>query len=78
MHRPRPLERVYHRYEPITAKIGLAGNVLFLVGSIVFAFDLGPSGPLFVAGSAGMLVRSASRIYVDRRMDHDPEQPSPW
>lgn len=78
MHRPHPLERVYGRYERTSALIGLTGNVLFLAGSLVFALDLAPSGPLFVAGSAGMLVRSAARVYVDRRMNADPEQPSPW
>ncbi len=46
--------------------VGLAGNLLFVIGSVLFFFDrLQTAGIwLFVIGSAGMLVGSVGEVLV--------------
>lgn len=68
---PTPLlEPFYDRYEQLAVRIGLAGNGLFVLGSILFL-----TGPRLAAtlcwlgGSVGMLVRAVGRLYVDRRAE---------
>lgn len=66
------LEPFYRRYETVAVRIGLAGNALFVVGSVVFLF--GPSLPAtlcWLLGSLGMLVRAVGRLYADERAAYD-------
>ena len=66
MHRIRFLEPFYRDYEAVAVRIGLAGNVLFVLGSVLFLF--GPSlwaTLCWLLGSMGMLVRAVGRLYAD-------------
>ena len=66
------LEPFYERYEDVAVRIGITGNALFVLGSILFL-----TGPRLAAtlcwllGSLGMLVRAVGRLYVDHRLDDD-------
>lgn len=65
LHQVHPLLVLAHRYRMIHTVIGIAGNTLFLVGSLTFMF--GPRTPamlLFVAGSAGMLIGALGSAFV--------------
>ena len=68
---PTPVLEPFHkRYEDLAVRIGLTGNALFVLGSILFM-----TGPRLAAtlcwlfGSLGMLVRAVGRLYVDHRDD---------
>jgi hypothetical protein len=73
-----PLLALIQRYRAIHTGIGILGNALFLVGSLVFL--LGPTTPaiwLFVAGSTGMLIGSVGSALVqlhERRSRHGGER----
>lgn len=70
-----PLRPFYRNYEDWASRVGLVGNVFFFLGSLAFAFDLGPvSKVLFVLGSSGMLYRAMGRRYADRRIRREWEE----
>ena len=64
----RLLHAFYRDYEYVATRIGVTGNALFVVGSILFL--TGPrtvSTVFWLLGSVGMLVRALGRLYVDDR-----------
>lgn len=65
----RLLESFYRDYEYLAVRIGVAGNALFVLGSILFLTGPRVAATLcWLVGSTGMLVRAAGRLYVDDRM----------
>lgn len=68
--RPRhPFELFYRDYERVAVRIGVAGNALFVVGSVLFLFGPNLAATLcWLVGSTGMLVRAVGRLYVDERL----------
>lgn len=66
MRRISILEPFYRRYEAVAVRIGIAGNVLFVVGSVLFLFGPSLAATLcWLFGSLGMLVRAVGRLYAD-------------
>lgn len=71
--RRRTLETFVHRFPTVHVSLGMIGNALFVVGSLLFVTgsqDLGAY--LFVAGSCGMFLGSlgeAVRRMTRRRLD---------
>lgn len=66
------LEPFYRRYEVVATRIGLAGNSLFVLGSILFLVSPGLVAKLcWLLGSIGMLVRAVGRFYADERAEYD-------
>lgn len=68
----RILGGFYRDYEFLAVRVGVAGNALFVVGSILFLVDLRLPGTIcFLMGSIGMLVRAGARLYVDERIVYE-------
>lgn len=68
----RLLEPFYQRYETLAVRIGLVGNGLFVLGSLLFLFRSGlPAKLCWLLGSLGMLVRAVGRLYADHRTEHE-------
>ena len=64
---PRPVRELICNYRWIHTTLGLTGNSLFLVGSVLFLWSsLQTAGVwLFIVGSAGMLIGSIGGAVVE-------------
>ena len=77
MQEPRTLAKVLRglarRYEAFHLTIGLLGNVLFFVGSLLFLSDnlKTPATIFFICGSLGMLIGNIGRALVDYQTRRD-------
>lgn len=66
------LEPFYHRYEHVAVHVGLVGNALFVVGSVLFLFGPSLAATLcWLVGSTGMLIRAIGRLYADKRREYE-------
>lgn len=66
------LEPFYRRYEHVATRIGVAGNLLFVIGSVLFLFGPSLAATLcWLFGSTGMLVRAVGRLYANERTRYD-------
>lgn len=63
----RTLRKILDQYEWIHTWIGIAGNVLFVLGSIMFMSEQNRSVGtwLFIVGSTAMLIGNVGRALVD-------------
>lgn len=63
-----PIQSLVRDYEWVHTSIGVVGNVLFFVGSILFLWSsTEPAGTwMFIVGSAAMLVGAAGSALVRR------------
>lgn len=65
------LEPFYRNYEPVAVRIGLVGNVLFVIGSVLFVFGPSLAATLcWLFGSLGMLIRAVGRFYADEVQEY--------
>jgi 1,4-dihydroxy-2-naphthoate octaprenyltransferase len=64
-----PIREVARDYEAVHTGLGIAGNLFFFVGSVLFLFEpVKIAGVwLFILGSLGMLVGSAGSALMRRR-----------
>ena len=70
MNRIPPLEPFHERYEAVAVRIGLAGNALFVLGSVLFLLGPNLAATLcWLLGSTGMLIRAVGRLYADKRQE---------
>ncbi|WP_413160235.1 YrhK family protein [Capilliphycus salinus ALCB114379] len=67
----KPLKQIIYKYKWVHTRIGILGNICFLIGSFLFLLEFQKAGVWwFIFGSTGMLIGNVGNAFVMGARNH--------